>query len=87
MRDELVLVLTAILASFLTTVNGLQKTDLTSKSLDVRLDESNVPKSRRKRSVIFPTGSDLSFDVGLSIPISALSATSKQHSVLRLIQG
>lgn len=47
------------------------------KSLDVRLDaESLVPKSRKKRSVIFPTGSDLSFDVGLSIPISALSATS-----------
>ena len=45
-------------------------------SLDVRLaDESNIPKSRKKRSIIFPTGSDLSFDVGLSIPISALSAT------------
>lgn len=45
-------------------------------SLDVRLeDESNIPKSRRKRSIIFPTGSDLSFDVGISIPISALSAT------------
>lgn len=46
-------------------------------SLDVRIeDESNIPKSRKKRSVIFPTGSDLTFDVGLSIPISALSATS-----------
>ena len=45
-------------------------------SLDVRLDESDIPKSRKKRSIIFPTGSDLSFDVGLSIPIAALSATS-----------
>ena len=46
-------------------------------SLDVRIeDESNIAKSRKKRSVIFPTGSDLTFDVGLSIPISALSATS-----------
>lgn len=63
--------------------HGLQhrQQPLTSTSLDVRLDEeqlyadSNVPKSRKKRSVIFPTGSDLSFNVGLSIPISALSAT------------
>jgi hypothetical protein len=46
-------------------------------SLDVKLeDESNIPHSRKKRSIIFPTGSDLTFDVGLSIPISALSATS-----------
>ena len=63
---------------------GLQvQTNQLAKSLDVRLedyrDESNIPKSRRKRSVIFPTGSDLSFDVGLSIPISALSATSKDY--------
>ena len=60
------------------------KTNQLAKSLDVRLedyrDESNIPKSRRKRSVIFPTGSDLSFDVGLSIPISALSATSKEKN-------
>ena len=28
--------------------------------------------------MIFPTGSDLTFDVGISIPISALSATSKE---------
>ena len=33
--------------------------------------------SRRKRSLVFPTGSDLSFNVGLSIPIAALSATSE----------
>ena len=62
---------------------GLQQQKQIAKSLDVRLedyrDESNIPKSRRKRSVIFPTGSDLSFDVGLSIPISALSATSKEN--------
>ena len=45
-------------------------------SLDVRIEDSNIAKSRKKRSVIFPTGSDLTFDVGLSIPISALSATS-----------
>ena len=32
---------------------------------------------RRKRSLVFPTGSDLSFSVGLSIPIAALSATSE----------
>ena len=32
---------------------------------------------RRKRSLVFPTGSDLSFNVGLSIPIAALSATSE----------
>ena len=64
--------------------NGLNKNNQIAKSLDVRLedyrDESNIPKSRRKRSVIFPTGSDLSFDVGISIPISALSATSKEKS-------
>ena len=56
-----------------------QQTIGTSTSLDVRLAEdyeANIPKSRKKRSVIFPTGSDLSFNVGLSIPISALSATS-----------
>ena len=35
------------------------------------------PKSRRKRSVIFPTGSDLTFTVSLQFPITALSATSK----------
>jgi len=51
-------------------------------SLDVRIeDESNIPKSRKKRSVIFPTGSDLTFDVGLSIPISALSATSTTFDI------
>ena len=33
--------------------------------------------SRRKRSLVFPTGSDLSFNVGLSIPIAALSTTSE----------
>ncbi len=33
--------------------------------------------SRRKRSLVFPTGSDLSFNVGISIPITALSATSE----------
>ena len=38
---------------------------------------SNVAKSRRKRSVIFPTGSDLTFTVSLQFPIAALSATSK----------
>ena len=49
----------------------------TTTSLDaVRLEE-NIPHSRKKRSIIFPTGSDLTFDVGISIPISALSATSK----------
>ena len=61
---------------------GLQQQKQIAKSLDVRIedyrDESNIPKSRKKRSVIFPTGSDLSFDVGLSIPISALSATSNE---------
>ena len=36
-----------------------------------------VVKSRRKRSVIFPTGSDLTFTVSLQFPIAALSATSK----------
>lgn len=50
-------------------------------SLDVRLDESDIPKSRKKRSIIFPTGSDLSFDVGLSIPIAALSATSTTFDI------
>ena len=63
---------------------GLQQQKQIAKSLDVRLedyrDESNIPKSRKKRSVIFPTGSDLSFDVGLSIPISALSATSNESN-------
>ena len=34
-------------------------------------------RSRRKRSVIFPTGSDLTFTVSLQFPIAALSATSK----------
>ena len=34
-------------------------------------------RSRHKRSLVFPTGSDLSFNVGLSIPIAALSATSE----------
>lgn len=47
-------------------------------SLDVRLD-SNAPKSRSKRSIIFPTGSDLTFDVGLSIPIGIFSKTSNEH--------
>ena len=41
------------------------------------LDESNRPKSRKKRSLIFPTGSDLEFRVSVQIPISALSATSE----------
>jgi len=62
-----------------------QQKQIAAKSLDVRLedyrDESNIPKSRKKRSVIFPTGSDLSFDVGLSIPISALSATSTTFDI------
>lgn len=75
---DIVLVFAAFLGQKLT--HGLQmaKREIAApKSLDVRLDaESLVPKSRKKRSVIFPTGSDLSFDVGLSIPISALSATS-----------
>jgi len=72
--------------------NGLNKNNQilknnqnSAKSLDVRLedyrDEANIPKSRRKRSVIFPTGSDLSFDVGISIPISALSATSTTFDI------
>jgi len=65
--------------------NGLNKNNQIAKSLDVRLDdytdESNIPKSRRKRSVIFPTGSDLTFDVGISIPISALSATSTTFDI------
>ena len=39
--------------------------------------QPTVVKSRRKRSVIFPTGSDLSFTVSLQFPIAALSATSK----------
>ena len=64
-------------------VNGLQFKSAnraepisTTTSLDaVRLEE-NIPHSRKKRSIIFPTGSDLTFDVGISIPISALSATS-----------
>ena len=40
-------------------------------------------RSRRKRSLVFPTGSDLSFNVGLSIPIAALSATSELFLWLR----
>ena len=40
-------------------------------------------RSRRKRSLVFPTGSDLSFNVGLSIPIAALSATSELFLRLR----
>ena len=74
-----------------------QQKQIAAKSLDVRLedyrDESNIPKSRKKRSVIFPTGSDLSFDVGLSIPISALSATSNEpnefisHFSIKLLQS
>ena len=39
--------------------------------------QPTIIKSRRKRSVIFPTGSDLSFTVSLQFPIAALSATSK----------
>ena len=76
---------------------GLQQQKQIAKSLDVRIedyrDESNIPKSRKKRSVIFPTGSDLSFDVGLSIPISALSATSNEpnefisHFSTKLLQS
>ena len=57
---------------------GLTSSVGRATSLDLKVDESNIPKSRRKRSIIFPTGSDLSFDVGLSIPISALSATSNK---------
>ena len=38
-------------------------------------------RSRRKRSLVFPTGSDLSFNVGLSIPIAALSATSESSEI------
>ena len=49
----------------------------TTTSLDAVTLEENIPHSRKKRSIIFPTGSDLTFDVGISIPISALSATSK----------
>ena len=49
-----------------------------SSSSPTNSDQTSVqPRSRRKRSLVFPTGSDLSFDVGLSIPIAALSATSE----------
>jgi len=69
-------------------VNGLQFKSAnraepisTTTSLDaVRLEE-NIPHSRKKRSIIFPTGSDLTFDVGISIPISALSATSTTFDI------
>ena len=40
------------------------------------------PHSRRKRSILFPTGSDLDFAIGLDIPISALSATSECLKIL-----
>ena len=40
-------------------------------------DGSNVAKSRKKRSIIFPTGSDLEFTVAFQIPIAAWSATSE----------
>ena len=85
--STLVPAILCMILSFSKSATGLQqqKSNLNNqvaKSLDVRLedyrDESNIPKSRKKRSVIFPTGSDLSFDVGLSIPISALSATSNE---------
>ena len=38
------------------------------------------PHSRRRRSLLFPEGSDLSFNMGLSLPISALSETSESRS-------
>jgi len=38
--------------------------------------EDNRPKSRRKRSLLFPSGTDMSFTVAFQIPITALSATS-----------
>ena len=38
---------------------------------------SLLPHSRRRRSILFPEGSDLSFKMGVSIPISALSDTSE----------
>ncbi len=45
--------------------------------IETQANELGVAKSRRKRSLIFPTGSDLEFTVAFQIPIAALSATSK----------
>ncbi len=69
----LILTLLASMGSSLTTRNA-DEDIANTKALDVK--ESERPKSRRKRSVIFPTGSDLDFTVSFSIPIEALSATS-----------
>ncbi len=52
--------------------------ELQQAANDAAVDPSSlVPHSRRKRSVIFPTGSDLEFTVAFQIPLQALSATSK----------
>ena len=50
--------------------------DTSVKYKNQTLLSTNI-KSRRKRSVIFPTGSDLTFTVSMQFPITALSATSK----------
>ena len=39
------------------------------------LEKSTKVLSRNKRSLIFPTGSTLGFEVALYVPITALSAT------------
>ena len=55
---------------------GLQQQKQIAKSLDVRLedyrDESNIPKSRKKRerSVVFPLDSTLKMKMTMNMPIA-----------------
>ena len=69
------------LAAAMSTLEGAAMVSSSSYSVAPTSNLTSLrPHSRRRRSLLFPEGSDLSFNMGLSLPISALSETSESRS-------